>query len=299
MDLNDVAVFVKVVQAGSFTGAARALGAPKSTVSAKVASLERQLGVTLLQRTTRKLSVTPEGDVFFRSCATALGEIEAAESSVTSKQKSPQGRITVTAPIDLGSQFMPTFLNGFLAKYPDIDIGLSLSNRFVDLVGEGIDVGVRAGDLKDSSLVAKRLGSVYRGLFASPAYVKRAGVPTDPKSLSEHKCILFGSFANDVWTLVRGGKSQSVKVKGRVVADDMTSIKEFAVQGHGIALLPTFSCHGHVQKKQLVPLLPEWRTEPNAFSIVYPSQKFQHARVRVFIDELAKALGETFDLGQP
>lgn len=294
MDLNDVAVFVKVVQAGSFTQAAKLLDAPKSTVSAKVAALERRLGVTLLQRTTRKLSVTEEGDAFFRSCATALGEIEAAEALVSHGRKTPQGRIVVTASIDTGARFMPQFLKRFLAKYPDVEVSMILTNRYVDLVGEGVDVGIRAGELKDSSLMAKRLGTSYMALFAAPSYVRQHGEPQQPSELAQHACLRFSAANTPDWQLLKGKQRASVKVPTKLAADDLTTVKELAVHGHGIALLPTLFTHEDVQKKRLVRVLPEWHTQSHPLSLVYPAQRFQHARVRVFIDEIAAAWTTAF-----
>src|SRR4051812_8023987 len=160
---------------------------PKSTVSAKVAGLERRLGVSLLKRTTRKLHVTPEGDDFFRSCAKALGEIEAAEAAVASGRASPKGIVSMTAPAGLG-HFLAVFLRGFLDRYPEIEVDLILTNRYVDLVGEGVDLALRAGELKDSTLVARRINTHQRGLVASPSYLEAAGALKHPDDLPSHAC---------------------------------------------------------------------------------------------------------------
>ena len=146
MDISDVAAFVKVVQAGSFTQAARSLEAPKSTISAKVAALEKRLGVTLLKRTTRKLNMTAEGEAYFQACAQALAEIEAAETAIAQSQRTPQGRIVITAPVNMG-RFLAQFLKHFLEQYPGINVDMLLTNRYVDLIGEGVDVAIRGGSL--------------------------------------------------------------------------------------------------------------------------------------------------------
>lgn len=287
MELNDIAVFVRVVQTGSFTKAAQVLGSPKSTVSAKVQSLERRLGITLLQRTTRKLHLTDEGETFFRSCAEALSLVEAAEAIASSGQKVASGRISVTAPIDLG-RFLSEFLKGFLARYQGISIDLVLTNRYVDLIGEGIDLAIRAGPLKDSTLIAKRIIMNHRSLYASPAYLKAAGEPRTPQDLQLHQCIRFGSSSE--WNLVNRGRSARVKVKGRVAVDDLSTLRELTAEGHGIALIPAFSCREDLHQGRLAPVLGEWRTEASPLCVVYPAQKFQHPKVKVFIEEISEAL---------
>ena len=293
MEMSDVAVFVKVIQAGSFTEAARRLAAPKSTVSSKVSGLERRLGITLLQRTTRKLHLTDEGDVFFQACARALGEIEAAEALASSGQKSPQGRVSVTAPNDT-SRLLAKFLKGFLAKYPDVSVDLILTNRYVDLVGEGIDVAIRAGALQDSSLIAKKVATTRRALFASPGYLVKANAPNQPKDLSDHKCILFSSSRSDHWHLANGKQRAEVKVTGPVSADDIAALKEMALQGLGIILVPTFLCRDDVAAKRLVPVLPGWASDSSPICVVYSGQKFQHPKIRAFVAEISALLHEVY-----
>lgn len=293
MELSDIAVFVKVIQAGSFTEAARRLGAPKSTVSSKVSGLERRLGVTLLQRTTRKLRLTDEGEVFFQTCARALSEIESAEAVAAGGQKVPQGRVSVTAPNDTG-RFLSRFLKQFLAKYPGVTVDLILTNRYVDLVGEGVDVAVRAGVLQDSALVAKKVATTHWALFASPAYIAAAGAPERPKDLSEHQCILFGTAKSGEWELASGKQRAKVRVQGMVTTDDIAALKELAAQDIGIALLPTFICRDEVAAERLAPVLAGWSSQASQISVVYTAQKFQHPKIRVFVDELAKEMAEVF-----
>ncbi len=287
MELSDVAAFVKVVQAGSFTQAARLLEAPKSTVSAKVAGLEKRLGVTLLHRTTRQLRVTEDGELFFNACAKALAEIGAAELSISTKQETPKGRLVVTGPVDFGG-VLAIFLKSFLAKYPGINVDLILSNRFIDLVGENVDIAIRAGNLKDSSLVAKRLGAMKGGIFASPGYLKIAGEPKQPRDLGKHTCIKFSG--KDEWHLENRARKVSVKVEGRTTVDQLLAIKDMALNGLGICLLPTFFCRTEVAKGVLIPVLSDWFEAPTPISIVYPGEKFQHPKTRLFILECAEAI---------
>lgn len=295
VELNEIAVFVRVVQTGSFTKAAQSLGSPKSTVSAKIQSLERRLGVTLLHRTTRQLHPTDEGEAFFRTCAEALSMVEAAEAIAASGQKTPSGRITVTGPVDLG-RFFADFLRTFLERHKSISVDLVLTNRYVDLISEGVDVAIRAGHLKDSSLIAKRVVMNHRALYASPAYLKNAGEPRSPQDLAQHDCLRFGSPPVDEWHLVNRGRSVKVKVKGKVTVDDLSALRELTAQGHGIALIPSFSCREDLNEGRIVPVLADWKTEAAPLGVVYPTQRYQHPKVRVFVEEVASAL-KTFFTG--
>ena len=201
MDLDAIAVFVKVVQAGSFSQAAKLLGMPNSTVSAKVSLLEKQLGVTLLQRTTRKLRLTQAGETYFKRCLQALEELQAAESELATAQREPQGLLRLTAPIEFGHGLLPALVDGFLQKYPKMGVDLLITNRVLDLVGEGIDLAIRAGSLKDSRLIAKRFTLGKFTLWASPSYLKKHAAPSHPKELSQHECFLFSRFKNATWQL--------------------------------------------------------------------------------------------------
>ena len=191
MDLNEVAVFIKVVQLGSFSGAAKQLAMPNSTVSSKVSSLEKRLGVTLIQRTTRKLNITPAGQAYFNRCIQGLEEIHAAEMEIAAVQGEPQGLLRITAPIDLGSRVLPQLVSDFTNTYPKVRVELILSDRKVDLLSESVDLAIRAGDLRDSTLIAKKVGSVYFAPFASARYLKAKGIPTHPRDLRLHHCLQF------------------------------------------------------------------------------------------------------------
>jgi DNA-binding transcriptional LysR family regulator len=171
---------------------------------------------------------------------------------------------------------------------------LILTNRYVDLVGEGVDIAIRAGELQDSSLMAKKVTITSRALFASPGYIAGAGVPKQPKDLSGHQCILFSKEKSDEWALINGKQRAKVKVSGSVTADDIAALKELALQDLGISLIPTFICRDDVAAKRLVPVLPGWASESAPICVVYPGQKFQHPKVRVLVDELAKMLTDAY-----
>src|SRR5260221_6497207 len=190
MDLNEMLVFARVVQAGSFTTAAAALGMPKSTVSRKVSELEERLKARLLQRTTRKLSPTDAGRTYYDYCARIVGEIEDAERAVSSLQATPRGVLRVTAPVNVA--FLGPIVSDYLKRYPDVRIDLFCTGRSVDLVEERFDLGIRAGALADSTLIARSLGMVKWFLVATPAYLKKHGRPQTPDDLKRHACLLFG-----------------------------------------------------------------------------------------------------------
>ncbi len=284
MDLNEIAVFIKVVEMGSFTQAARQLGMPNSTVSAKVSDLETRLGVSLLKRTTRKLFVTDEGRAFFDRCHRGLEELRAAEEELTAGQKEPQGLLRVTAPIELGGTVIPKIVQAFKVQYPKVNFELNLSDRTVDLVGEGFDIAIRAGDLKDSSLIAKKLGSVHFALFASPQYLKKSGTPQHPKDLRQHSCLQFSPLGTDEWKLQGAKGSVVVSMSQQVVSNELSSVKSLALNHLGIALLPTFFCYPEMQNGKLVPVLPEWRSNLRTIHFVYAGHKHMSTKIEAFLE---------------
>jgi DNA-binding transcriptional LysR family regulator len=284
MDLNEIAIFVKVVQSGSFNQAAKQLGMPNSTVSAKVSSLEKRLGVTLLHRTTRKLHITQAGQAFFDKCQLGISELKNAEEEVTLNQGEPQGILKITAPSALGSSILPEVLAKFATKFPKVHLDLILQDRFVDMIAEGVDLAIRAGELKDSSLIAKKIGVNYFAPFASAGYLKTHGKPAHPKDLRNHRCLQYVPMGKEKWELVGKDKQKvSVPMAGSIVADDLSTIKELALAGSGIALLPTFICGSDANKNKLVRVLPEWRSDVRPLSFVYPAQRFTNPKLQAFI----------------
>ena len=288
--LDDIAVFVKVVQAGSFTGAGRLLSMPVTTVSSKVAALEQRLGTTLIQRTTRKLNVTPAGEAYFRRCVVALEEIHAAETELSLTQAAPRGVLRITSAVDVGQTLLPSMVQAFLKKYPDMKVDLLVTNRVVDLVAEGVDLAIRAGALEDSSLIAKRVVSSGMRFLASPAYLKKAGVPNHPRDLEKHQTVRF-SAAGPFMEVSRGKEKVKIGQSAAISADDLTTIKNLVLMGAGISPLPTFLCEEEMKKGKLVPILDGWSWGTGHFSVVYPAQKFVAPKIHSFI-EVATALGQ-------
>lgn len=282
MDLDAIAVFVKVVEAGSFSGAARLLGMPKTTVSAKVAALEKHLGVMLIQRTTRKLHVTEAGEQYFHHCANAVREIALGEAALNSSKNTPSGLLKVTAPADFGHTLLPKIVHAYLAAWPGTTVEMVLTNRYVDLVGEGIDLAIRAGRLKDSSLIARRFFDVRLNLFAAPAYVQQAGEVRHPRDLARHNVI--GLSGMRELPLTNGKSDVPLPASGRVLTDDFVAIKALLLLGEGIGLLPDFLAADAVRQGALLPILPGWMGKTTGgYSFVYPGQKYASPKVQAFI----------------
>jgi DNA-binding transcriptional LysR family regulator len=283
VNLDAIAVFVKVVQAGSFTHAAKLLNMPNSTVSAKVAALEKELGITLLQRTTRSLHLTEAGEVYFRRCLRALEELQAAENELAADRGAPKGVLRLTAPVELGRSVLPPVLDVLMKRHPAIEIDLVITNRLADLVAENIDVAVRAGPLKNSGLIARRFSLGQFGLWASPGYLKKHSAPRNPDELNDHQCLRFAPFTGRNLQLSNGRERAQVALAGRITADDFETLRALAVLGWGIALLPSFLCAEEAKERKLVAVLPDWRGESVTISIVYPAQRFVSPKIRAFI----------------
>lgn len=284
MDLDDIAVFVKVVQAGSFSKAARLLDMPNTTVSAKVARLEKRLGVTLIQRTTRKLHITPAGQAYFARCMRGLAEIETAEAEISSASAEPRGVLRISVTADVAHSLLPPIASGYVRRHPQLALEVIVSNRVVDLVGEGIDLAIRAAALKDSTLVARRFLSFTVDLWASPAYLEQRGTPRTPADLENHDCLGFSRLARQQLRLSDGRQKAELPSNGRIGVDDMETLRAFVLQGAGIGTLPSFLCGPYVREGTLVRVLPKWTCTTGALSFVYPSQPFVPAKVRAFID---------------
>src|SRR5262249_25858732 len=237
MDLNEIMVFARVVQTGSFTAAAKALGMPKSTVSRKVSDLEQRLNARLLQRTTRKLSLTDAGRAYFDHCARIVSELEDGERAVANLQATPRGALRVTAGIN--SSYLGPIVSDYLKRYPEVQLELFCTGRSVDLVEERFDLGIRAGTLADSTLIARSLGRVSWFFVATPAYLKKRGRPKSPEDLNKHDCLFFGAGSMTVpLRLEKDDAPVQVDVPARLLVGDFDIIHAAASAGLGIALLP-------------------------------------------------------------
>ena len=293
MDLNRAAVFVRVVDEGGFTAAARALRLPKSSVSRSVALLEEELGARLLQRSTRKLRMTEAGSAFYERASRGLAGVQEAAAAVADLQGLLRGPIKITAPVDAGVWLLAPLVARFVAEHPAVHIELILTGRFVDLVAEGFDFALRAGALADSRLVARRLRTYPLGLYAAPAYLQRRGTPANVGELASHDCVMFRPDRGRArWTLTGPEGEQPVDVRGPVGADDFTFLQRMVVAGAGIGLLPGFLCQSGVERGELARVLPEYALAAAMFHLVYPSARYLPQRAAVFRDFLIDELGE-------
>jgi len=282
-DVDAITVFVKVVEAGSFSAAARRLDMPKTTVSAKVAGLEKRLGVRLIQRTTRKLRVTEAGELYFRHCATAVREVELGEAALQSAKRKPYGLLKVTAPPGLGHTVLPRIARAYAMKYADVRLELLITNRAVDLVGEGVDLAIRsASSFKDSSLIVRRFWDAGSNLWASPGYLKALGKPAHPRDLKD--AVFVGSPARQSLILHNGKVDFDLQLSGRVRADDVEVTKALSLLGEGIAWLPDYFVADAVKAGTLVPVLSQWQPKARyTFYFVYAGHRYALPKVEAFI----------------
>jgi DNA-binding transcriptional LysR family regulator len=291
-DLNHVDTFVRVVEAQSFTAAARALGVPKSTVSRRVSALEESLGVRLLRRTTRKLSLTEAGASYFDRASRALAAMYEASVAASDADAEPRGTVRLTAPVDLGVDVLADMLTRFAAIHPSIHVDLALSSRRVDLVEEGFDLAVRAGRLDDSSLIARKVALGEGRLFASPAYLERAGAPKKPADLTKHTFVMFRPKHGQMELSLEGPKGvEHVTVKGPLGVDDFSFVRRALLAGAGIGLLP--GIYGaHACSGGLVHVLPKYAHRSPGLHVVYPSGRYVPQRVALLRDFLIRELSQ-------
>ncbi|MGZ3417569.1 MAG: LysR family transcriptional regulator [Polyangiales bacterium] len=288
IDLNDLAVFVRVVDGNGFTAAAKALAVPKSSVSRAVSRLEEALGVRLLQRTTRKVTITDAGRALHARVREQVAALSDATNEVADSGKVAQGVIRVTAPVDLGIAFLADAVARFVERHPHVRIELSLTGRLVDMVEEGFDVAIRASRMVDSSLVGRKLGTSALGLFASKKYLERHGKPTKISDLGSHACVLFRTKSGSItWTLSGPGGDEDVDVHGPISADDMLFVERAIAADGGIGLLPLFH-----RGAELVRVLPHHSVKMAPIYMLTPSKRHEPARVTLFreflIDHLAR-----------
>lgn len=286
MNLEGIDVFVRVVQQGSFAAAARLLGMPTTTVSARIARLEERLGVTLIQRSTRRMHVTEAGEAYFASCVEAINALDAGESRLAAVGAAPSGLLRITAASDIASTVLPPFCERFLEAYPQASLDLVVTNRQVDLIAEGVDLAVRAGPMKDSTLLSRKFGCGSLGLWASEAYQQKRGVPASIDDLARHEIVGFARLPESFRLLGPDGSGFSLPEKTRLRVDDMQAIRAFVLSGYGIGLLPDAVTPGTTLRR----VLPGYSTAEAHVYFVYPAARFLTANVRAFLD-MAGAMG--------
>lgn len=292
-DLQDVTAFLAVVDTGSFTAAAKRLGLAKSNISRRVARLEEQLGARLLDRTTRRQRLTEIGETYHQHVTGAVQGLADAAQSVLELQGEPRGRLRMTAPADWNDTMGPLIAE-FSRRYPKLQLEIELTQRRVDLLGDGFDVAIRAGKLADSSLVARKLGQTAGHLFASPGYLAEHGAPPTPRQLPHHPCVLFrGRQGQTQWKLYDTDEMlHEVTVRGVISTQDFSLVRDAVIRGAGIGMLPDTVGGPAVDSGQLLLVLPGYRTARSDLSVVYPSARFIAPKTRVFVDFCVEWLGE-------
>lgn len=291
-DLNQLVIFAKVVETRSFTAAGRSLGLPKSTVSRKVAQLEERLGVQLLQRTTRKLSLTEVGAAFYERCARISTEIDEAEQAVMHMHRDPRGLLRLTAPSEFASAFLSDVITDYLVAYPQVDIELELTERTVDMIEEGFDLSIRVGLLPDPTLIARELGPIHRFLVGSPSYLERRGVPQRPADLENHDLVVLGNPRRNSTMELRAddGESVAISARPRLVVNSMGMLREAVLAGVGLGMLPAFKCAEDLAKARLRSFLHDWTRTDAAIHAMYPTSRHLSAKVRTFLDYVVNRL---------
>jgi DNA-binding transcriptional LysR family regulator len=290
--LQEMAVFARVVGAGSLSAAARELGLSPALVSRRLAALEARLGVRLINRTTRSLHLTDDGASYYEACTRVLSDIEEADAAVAAGRVEPRGVLRVALPASFGHQHIAPLIPRFAERYPKIQLALSLSDRNVNLIEEGFDLAVRIAHLEDSSLTARKLAPNRRVVCASPAYLERHGTPRTPEELLRHNCLTTSEFAMSWDYKGPDGKPGSVRVSGRYSCDNWEVLREWALAGLGIALKSTWDVHRLLADGSLVEVCPGYAFHSDvAIYAVYPSRRLLPAKTRVFIEFLAESFG--------
>ncbi|WP_342246556.1 LysR family transcriptional regulator [Pseudomonas sp. OTU5201] len=289
--LNAMAVFVRVVESGSFSAVARELGTSQPTISKQVQALETSLGGRLIARNTRQLSLTDEGQRYFEQCRQILSAVDIAELSFQTGREQVAGPLRVASSVSLGRTCIAPVLGEFLARYPQVNLDLQLSDRNEDLVSEGIDVSLRIGELPASGMIARRLGHMRRVVLAAPAYLAARGTPQSPEALREHNCLVFSLLPDaGTWTFIRDGHTQSVRVSGNARSNSSEAIREMVLSGLGISLSPDWLFMADLAAGRVVALLQDFTPSTLPIHALSPANRRQSARVRAFVDFIAQKL---------
>jgi len=287
---EEMQAFIQIVNSGTITAAAGQLQLAKSAVSRRLSELEEQLGVELFHRTTRKLSLTDSGRVFYERCVQILDDLTEAEHSVSESHREIRGKIKIAVPLTFGVMHLGPAIIDFQRQHPDISFDIDFNDREVDLIQEGFDVGIRIADLKDSSLIARKLAEISLQVCASPAYLLEHGEPQTPEDLQEHACITYSYLEHpDLWSFHdKAGKQVSVKVNNSMSANNGLFMLDAATAGLGVIRHPAFIAYEEIAAGKLVPVLQEYAAESvNAYAI-YPPTRHLSQRVRQFVDFLAE-----------
>lgn len=293
--LHAMEVFVQVVDAGGFNRAADNMQLPKATVSTLIRDLERELQVKLLNRTTRQVSVTPDGAAYYERCVTILSDVRDAEEALSQAKVNPRGRLRVEVPAGLANTLLIPALPCFFERYPDIELEMGCTDRMVDLIEEGVDCAVRGGELADSTLVARRVGSLALTTCAAPSYLALRGVPAHPNDLMQHRCVNFFAARTGKmheWIYARGDERLHLRPPGHMAVNDSNGYLAAVVAGLGIGQVPSFTAKPFIQSGQLEPILNDWCPSVIPVHVVYPQNRHLSAKVRAFVEWIAELLAD-------
>ncbi|MUK77499.1 LysR family transcriptional regulator [Aliivibrio fischeri] len=288
MDLNNITLLNQVIDSGSFTQAATNLGMTKSTVSRKLAELEEHLGVKLITRSTRKLGLTQEGEIFYQASVKVLDIMQQTELELTANQNLIRGHLNLAMPVEIGHSVMSDYINSFLKRYPEVSINLEMTNREVDIIGDGIDLYVQIGEINDSSLVARTIDFSERIIVASPEYLNNYGYIQTPEDLQapHHQIKVVNAVKVPNLYFNQVDKAIRVNLPYRLKVNTITASKSACLSGLGIASLPEFLCREHINTGELIRILPDWDLPRVAISLVFPQNKLLPKRLRAFIDHV-------------
>ncbi len=287
MQWEGVIEFVQVAETESFTKASKNLEISTAQVSRQIGRLEKRLKVKLFYRTTRKVSLTQEGQVFYQHCRSVLDGLNAAERAITHLNSKPQGKIKLTAPVTFGERHILPLVNDFVLKYPAIEVDANLTNQQLDLVHEGCDLAIRIGQLHDSTMMAKKLTSRTSFVCASPAYLRLYGTPHSLSELHNHNC-LQGS--QEFWHFIEAGKERNIRIRGRIRVNSGFCLADAALKGLGIVQLPDFYVNEHLASGDLVSILDKYRISAEDIWALYPHNRYLSPKISLLIDYLGKNL---------
>ncbi|ABC30560.1 Transcriptional regulator [Hahella chejuensis KCTC 2396] len=285
--LQNVALFVEVARTRSFSRAAENLGLSTATLSRRIRALERESGISLFTRTTRRVELTEAARRYFERCERLVDEAFSAQEALFEEAKRPQGTLRLSMPVDLGVHYIAPLLPEFARRYPGIDFEIDLSPQHRDLASEQIDIAIRLGVVKDQNLVSRRIGWIEQGLFASPTYLQRQPAPSHPEQLSDHDCIIIGAQAQAVWRLQRANETVEVAVKGRFAVNNVSLMRVLAERGFGVASLATVLARDALAEARLIPILTDW-TVPRLPVQAVTSSRLPTACAKAFISYLAE-----------
>jgi len=287
MQWDGISEFVYVAENESFTQAAIKMAISTAQVSRQISALEKRLNVKLFYRTTRKVSLTEEGRVFYQHCRGVLDGLEAGERAITNLQSKPQGKVKLSAPVTYGEQQILPLVNNFMQQYSDVEVTAFLSNQQVDLVEGGYDLAIRLGKLNDSSMMAKKLGKRTNYVCASPAYLGKHGTPHSLSELNSHSCLL-GTL--DYWHFTETGKEKNIRVTGKLRYNSGFGLVDAALKGLGIVQLPDYYVQEHLQSGELITLLDNYREPDEGIWAIYPHNRHLSPKIRLLVDYLAEQL---------